>query len=553
MKRLALFVVVSLFLTVSCKAQNLPGSQCIDSVSPTSVTLPAGGGYSADVTVVTAIPTGANNCGIYAPIGFALSGPVSGSCAGPCPFASVSVVNEIAPTSTSNWIFASQIDVASNPYCSTNTFVFGTFGFRVTAIQPPGPSCGPPPPPPCNLSILTSSLGNGTANVPYSQSIVAQDGTPPYTWTVLGLLPDGLVANPQSNQTFLISGTPTQSGQSSISVQVTDSLGCKAENTFPLFIFAPYFSETTKEAYEQAAMKWGLIANFFRTLLTNPVCDLNPECAETAEAAVLSADAAELVCTIVALDPADPNFTVVAQPVFAPIPTLPKGIDEYVVETFNLLVRNENMQLGYFVAMKTALNRSQGAAEASNATWQETQLLAAKKYAYDLAGLQEVEPFLLFAYEAALQANHAPLIPIDPAQVNSQLQNISQNGFPTSTVQVLEGLGFSAYEVALVQSIPLPPPISSAPSYPQLLVDSSLLGTIKQVRTASLPFIADRNNDLVVNCSDLQIVRDNLGKHVGETGFDPRADVNGDGVVNWLDFLFIANQIPHWTSCNILP
>jgi hypothetical protein len=177
------------------------------------------------------------------------------------------------------------------------------------------------------------------------------------------------------------------------------------------------------------------------------------------------------------------------------------------------------------------------------------QLLAAKKYAYNLAVIREVEPILLYVYESALQSTGAPTIPIDPAQVNLQIQSVAQNGLPAPTAQILESLGFTTDEINLIQSVPEPPPLTTAPSYPTLLVDPGLVGAISQSQTSALPFIADRNNDLVVNCADLEIVKANLGKTIGQPGFDPRADVNGDGAVNLLDFFVVASQIPKGLNC----
>src|SRR5664279_5485197 len=70
------------------------------------------------------------------------------------------------------------------------------------------------------LLITTKALPAGTTSVPYSATLGAAGGTPPYTWTILGNLPSGLTLNPS---TGVISGTPTASGTSSIEVQVQDS------------------------------------------------------------------------------------------------------------------------------------------------------------------------------------------------------------------------------------------------------------------------------------------------------------------------------------------
>jgi beta-lactam-binding protein with PASTA domain len=68
------------------------------------------------------------------------------------------------------------------------------------------------------------------------------------------------------------------------------------------------------------------------------------------------------------------------------------------------------------------------------------------------------------------------------------------------------------------------------------------------VSTGSL--VGDLNDDGVVNCADLSIIKASFGKKVGQAGFDARADVNKDGVVNVLDLSTEARLMPTGTSCN---
>jgi uncharacterized repeat protein (TIGR03803 family) len=71
------------------------------------------------------------------------------------------------------------------------------------------------------MTATTSSLPDGVAGVAYSQTLTEQNGLAPFTWTVTsGTLPAGLTLNASSGA---ITGTPTQPGVSSFTVQVTDS------------------------------------------------------------------------------------------------------------------------------------------------------------------------------------------------------------------------------------------------------------------------------------------------------------------------------------------
>src|SRR6185437_5714146 len=78
-----------------------------------------------------------------------------------------------------------------------------------------GPVPGGPP-----LALAATSLPAVTSGANYSAAISASGGTSPYQWSIsAGTLPAGLTLGP----TGVISGTPTASGTSSFTVQVTDS------------------------------------------------------------------------------------------------------------------------------------------------------------------------------------------------------------------------------------------------------------------------------------------------------------------------------------------
>ena len=85
------------------------------------------------------------------------------------------------------------------------------------------------------LVVTTAALPTGTQSVPYSATLAAAGGTPPYTWSVrFGTLPNGLSIN---TSTGVISGTPIGTGDASLQFQVKDSASPPATvNSAPLAI-----------------------------------------------------------------------------------------------------------------------------------------------------------------------------------------------------------------------------------------------------------------------------------------------------------------------------
>jgi hypothetical protein len=71
-----------------------------------------------------------------------------------------------------------------------------------------------------HLALTKSSLQNGGQNQAYSDAFSAIDGTPPYHWSITGVLPAGLTFG---SSTGKITGTPTDFGGFSYTVTVMDS------------------------------------------------------------------------------------------------------------------------------------------------------------------------------------------------------------------------------------------------------------------------------------------------------------------------------------------
>jgi hypothetical protein len=88
---------------------------------------------------------------------------------------------------------------------------------------------------PAPLAIATaSSLPSGVSGAPYSQTLAAAGGVPPYTWTLASgsSLPSLLTLSTGG----VISGTPTTPGGSSFTITVSDSASHTTSQSFTLII-----------------------------------------------------------------------------------------------------------------------------------------------------------------------------------------------------------------------------------------------------------------------------------------------------------------------------
>lgn len=94
------------------------------------------------------------------------------------------------------------------------------------------------------LSVSTVTLPHGFTTIPYNQTLSANGGTGAgYTWSVnSGSLPAGLSLN---SSTGAITGTPTATGGSTFQIEVMDSGGNTATQSFTVTIYAPLTITTT--------------------------------------------------------------------------------------------------------------------------------------------------------------------------------------------------------------------------------------------------------------------------------------------------------------------
>ena len=123
------------------------------------------------------------------------------------------------PSQSGQFTFTVQVSDSSSP--------------KLTASKSFTLSVAPPP-----LSLTTTSLSGATSGVAYSNPLTASGGTAPYSWSLTsGKLPAGITLQ----STGSLSGTTTQTGQFTFTVQVSDSSSPKltASGSFALTVSGP--------------------------------------------------------------------------------------------------------------------------------------------------------------------------------------------------------------------------------------------------------------------------------------------------------------------------
>jgi hypothetical protein len=83
------------------------------------------------------------------------------------------------------------------------------------------------------LTITQTTLPVASQNTPYSTTLAGNGGTPPYSWSLTSTANDGLTIGAT---TGTISGTPTATGQFTLSVLLTDSQGLTASKLFAVTV-----------------------------------------------------------------------------------------------------------------------------------------------------------------------------------------------------------------------------------------------------------------------------------------------------------------------------
>jgi len=269
----------------------------------------------------------------------------------------------------------------------------------------------------------------------------------------------------------------------------------------------PFFSQADKRAFEQAGINWDLTAAGFAQMAE--ACQPFEPCVLFFEGLALTADAAAVGYDLLALEPPDPNFTVIDKPVFVSLSTTDGFDDED--DAISALLRNVAKQRAYIRAIITANNRAQGAVAAGNQEWFWKQTLAGKAYAFELARVMRREHHLLFPAQDQIDDSNFRPLTLTTTELNNYAANIAKNGFLQATIAMLQNAGFTPDEIASLRSFAASTIATRPFDSRDALVDTAVIAALDAARTHVAAFAADRNGDGKVDCADLQVVRASFG------------------------------------------
>jgi hypothetical protein len=413
------------------------------------------------------------------------------------------------------------------------------------------------------LTFLTPTAGAQFTSPPF----IVSGGVPPYSWSV-STLPGGLElasggvqatiqgtpAAPSDEYSIDVDGEIFDYSGGTYSLTVTDQTGATATAAFGMTVlFDPFVPLPTpaKTAALQAGLKKSVEG--FAIALGIVACEAVPACAPEGvveapallglEGALAKSAAGDY---LQALDPPDPNYTVIATPQQTSPPVVEAGgeISAPLATALNNLVANEMLQVSLKLAMVTSLNRASGAEVANNTVWEMNQLQAAKWYSLQLSPLLANEGNLRQAVASNLEGTNLD-IALSSTSINQEIQ-----GGSIAAQSFLESAGISQEEITFIQGMVSHSNIEfNGTTLSGTLANANTIAALSQEAVAYGTFGADRNQDGLVNCADLQVVKHSFGAIRGQATYNAMADVNMDGIVNVLDLALIAKQIPAGTTC----
>ena len=198
------------------------------------------------------------------------------------------------------------------------------------------------------------------------------------------------------------------------------------------------------------------------------------------------------------LDPPDPNFTVIDQPILPdalrleatePLPSDPgqRLQVETVVNRYNAFLENQLWIIAHAQAMYTAMNRADGALEAGDTYWEDKQVQAMERYQFQLAYLLNLEVTLRRDLHQALIAAGFTPSPVTADEILQAQTELATNGFPDSFIETLQALGAESEMIETIRAQFIVQEQEASPGFPDSLIQPDLLEAIKTAASELLP------------------------------------------------------------------
>ncbi len=223
------------------------------------------------------------------------------------------------------------------------------------------------------------------------------------------------------------------------------------------FGILPQADRTALESYSKNLVivggGYGTIAALcFDSIISGPICGL-----PFGSAAAITVFEGVVLDELGTGGSSDPNFRVIAQPVFLKVPAVTPGSAVTAAEAsaYNALFLDEESILAYAQALITSYNRAQGALDAgNNEFWEDQQLQAAAQYQAKLLSFLAAEAGLRTALANLLIAdrNFANFI-LTPAQAFQGEDIIASSGLPPAISQALLALGADVNTINAIRNL----------------------------------------------------------------------------------------------------
>ena len=255
------------------------------------------------------------------------------------------------------------------------------------------------------------------------------------------------------------------------------------------------YTQDEKDKFAKYAAILGGVGGGLGTVAA--ICGLAPEPVATKICAVvgaLGAGASAILAArygLMALDPCDPNFAVIDQPVLmtiSPIQVQP-GITQAEAGAANAWLLNYAQQVAWTQAIQISINRANCAAASGDTADETRQMQAAGAYSTQLAAFVSAAAGTRAALVSAIQASGFVPVTTTAGDVFNYELNILFFGLPSDTLQAMLQLGAESDTINFATGILLVQDVNTtAGTFPDFLNNASTSAFEQSLATALISF-----------------------------------------------------------------